>query len=112
MDKIKNYKKIVQRVLEERAAKRLGNSPGAIGHLVMDKEKNEFVLLWVGWSGDDYTHGLMFHVGIKDGKVRVYEDRTDIDIADVLSKAGIPKSEIVLEFVAPNARDLSGFATA
>ena len=103
------YKRIVQQVLEERAAKQLANSPGAKGHLVVDDEKNEFVLLWVGWSGDDYTHGLMFHVGIKNGKVWIYEDRTDIDIADLLAQSGIPKQDIVLGFVAPYARELSGF---
>jgi hypothetical protein len=112
MDKISKYKAIISDVLETRAKNMLANSPGAQSHLVYDGEKNEYVLIWVGWSGSSYTHGLMFHIQIIDEKVWVHEDRTDIGIADVLVEAGIPKTDIVLGFVAPYARSISGFAAA
>ncbi len=112
MDKIDKYKTIIHEVLDTRAKNMLANSPGAQSHLVYDEAKNEYVLLWVGWTGEKYTHGLMFHVQIIDEKVWVHEDRTDIGIADVLAEAGIPKTDIVLGFVAPYARSISGFAAA
>ena len=46
-------------------------------------------MLGVGWSGTNYKHGLMFHVQIKDGKVWIHEDRTDIDLASLLMEEGI-----------------------
>ena len=108
MDKIAKYRKIIEKYLQHRANLHLASSPGAKGHLVIDREKDESVLLWVGWSGTSYKHGLMFHLQIMDGKVWIHENRTDIDLAQVLNEAGISKSDIVLGFVAPYAREAGG----
>lgn len=107
MDKIKEYKQIVEGILKKRESQTIANLPGAKGRLIIDPSKNEYVLLWVGTS---YKHGLMFHVEIKDDKVWIHEDRTDSDLAGILSEHGIPKSNIVLGFVAPYARGTSGYA--
>jgi hypothetical protein len=112
MDKIAQYQQIIEKVLRNRSSLPISNSPGAEGHLVIDPEKREYVLLRVGWSGPTYKHGLMFHIEIKGDKVWIHEDRTDIDLAGLLIEEGIPKSHIVLGFVAPYARESSGFAAA
>ncbi|MEZ4934662.1 MAG: element excision factor XisI family protein [Saprospiraceae bacterium] len=74
-------------------------------HLVIDREKDEYLLLWVGWTDIKYHHGLMFHFQIIDGKIWIHENRTDIDIVEVLTEKGVPKSDIVLGFVAPYLRE-------
>lgn len=80
---------------------KLSNSPGAKSHLVIDREKLEFLLLWIGWTGSSYKHGLMFHLQIVDGKVWIHENRTDIDLGEVLIELGISKSDIIAGNVAP-----------
>ena len=110
MDKITKYRNIVEKYLRHRASLGLASSPGAKGHLVVDREKDEYVLLWVGWSGVNYKHGLMFHLQIMEGKVWIHENRTDIDIVQVLTESGISKSDIVLGFVAPYSREVGGVA--
>jgi hypothetical protein len=112
MDKIEKYRKIIEDILRQRAATSLANVRGAEPHLVIDKEKDEFILLWVGWTGNHYKHGIMFHLQIKDKKIWIHEDRTDFDIAGRLVDAGIPKSDIVLGFVEPLIRETAGFAIA
>jgi hypothetical protein len=49
---------------------------------------------------------------IKDGKIWVQQDTTDVPIVQRLLDAGVPKSDIVLGFHAPYKRALAGFATA
>ncbi|MEZ4887795.1 MAG: element excision factor XisI family protein [Chitinophagales bacterium] len=38
----------------------------------------------------------IFHLQIKGDKIWVHEDNTDLEIAEVIARAGIPKSKIVL----------------
>jgi XisI protein len=112
MDKIAKYRQIIERLLSKRLQSRLANSPEAVPHLVKDPDKDEYLLVWVGWSGKSYRHGLMFHLQIIDNKIWIHEDKTDYDIANRLVEEGIPKSDIVLGYVAPYLRDSAGFATA
>ena len=112
MDKVAKYRQIIETLLSKRLKTRLANNPDAQPHLIRDPEKDEYALLWVGWSGKSYRHGLMFHLQIINGKVWIHEDRTDYDIANRLIEEGIPKSDIVLGYVAPYIRDSAGFAAA
>jgi len=112
MDKLDQYRAILEDYLNSRAQSALASQPGARPHIVIDRENDEYVLMWVGWSGYKYKHGIMFHLQIIDGKVWVHEDRTDIDIAGRLVDAGIPKSDIVLGFVSPEVRQTGGYAMA
>lgn len=105
MDKITKYRQILDKYLSHRASLKLASSPGAKAHLVIDREKDEYVLLWVGWTEGKYKHGLMFHFQITDGKVWIHENRTDIDLVKVLAAEGIAGADIVLGFVAPYMRD-------
>ncbi len=105
MDKITKYRQTLDRYLTHRASLRLAASPGAKAHLVIDREKDEYVLLWVGWTDAKYKHGLMFHFQIINGKVWIHENRTDIDLVEVLSEKGIARTDIVLGFVAPYLRE-------
>lgn len=49
---------------------------------------------------------------IKDGKIWIQEDVTDVPIAQRLPDAEVRKSDIVLGFHAPYKRALAGFAAA
>ncbi|MCU0348900.1 MAG: XisI protein, partial [Saprospiraceae bacterium] len=55
---------------------------------------------------------IVFQMDIKDGKIWVQQDTTDVPIVQRLLDAGVPKSDIVLGFHAPYKRALAGFATA
>ncbi|MFN0036434.1 MAG: XisI protein [Saprospiraceae bacterium] len=112
MDKINQYRDIIEAYLRRRAEGALATEPGAQAHVLIDREKDEYALLWVGWSGYRYKHGIMFHLQIIDKKVWVHEDRTDSDIAGQLQDAGIPKSDIVLGYVSPEIRETGGYAVA
>jgi hypothetical protein len=69
-------------------------------------------LMMIGWSKHRYSHGLLMHLQIINGKVWVHQDRTDFEIGNLLIEDGVLKSDIVLGFVEPILRDSFGFATA
>ncbi|MHC5722062.1 MAG: element excision factor XisI family protein [Nostoc sp.] len=49
---------------------------------------------------------------MKNGKVWVEEDATNLCVVDDLLSAGIPQADIVLGFHHPSKRGLTEFATA
>ncbi|WP_319592610.1 element excision factor XisI family protein [Zarconia navalis] len=53
---------------------------------------------------------LLWILCIKNGKVWVEQDSTDLCVVDDLLAAGIPASDIVLGFHHPNKRKLTEFA--
>lgn len=52
------------------------------------------------------------HLDIKEGKIWIWQNNTDAFVADDLVERGIPKTDIVLAFNAPQERQFTGFAVA
>ena len=67
--------------------------------------------LSIGWSNNIYTYGITFHFDIKDDKVWIQQNNTDIDIAEDLIKLGVSREDIVLGFYAPYHRPYTDFPT-
>lgn len=112
MEKIAQYKQIIQKELEYRQSIKIYNGPDLSRHLIINADKTEFVLLDVGWFNKRYISDLVFHIEIKNQKIWIHEDNTDIDIASVLVNEGIPKCDIVLGFLPNYAKELSEYAIA
>lgn len=112
MDRIEKYKNIIQEELTYRASIPIANAPEVKRYLIINKDRTEFVLLSIGWHDKSYRHNLVFHVGVKNEKVLIYEDNTDVGIANKFAESGIPKSDIILFFLPAYAREMSGFAVA
>ncbi|MEM6318027.1 MAG: element excision factor XisI family protein [Bacteroidota bacterium] len=110
MDKVKKYRQFLKEELEHHAAIPFPNAP-AIESRVIIKD-NDFLLLNIGWSKGRYFHGLIFHFEIKNGKVWLLKNNTDIEIGQRLIEKGIPKSDIVIGFVNELERTLDGYALA
>jgi aspartyl-tRNA synthetase len=64
----------------------------------------------VGWKNRKRQHGCVLHLDIKDQKIWIQHDGTEIGIADELVKLGVPKSDIVLAFHEPLVRQYTDFA--
>ncbi len=79
---------------------------------IIDTERNHFQLLRFGWDNNRYTFSVVFHFEIKDGKIWLQENRTDILIAKELVELGIPHTDIVLGLQAPEDRIYTEYAAA
>jgi hypothetical protein len=114
MDKVKKYQDIVIQFLQHYHEESGGNQPDSrIKHrILIDKENNSFQLLAIGWSNKHYVFGPIFHFDIIEGKIWMQCNNTEWEVVDFLMEYGVDRQDIVLGFVPPHARHLSGFATA
>lgn len=108
MDKLERYRDIVRRVIEEYASYKPAN--GQIEtEAIVDRERNHYEVLHVGWDGVRRVHGSVIHVDIIDGKVWIQYDGTSRPVAEELAAAGIPREDIVLAFHPAKLRPLTGY---
>jgi hypothetical protein len=109
MDRVDRYRQIVKRVIDQYAAWR--PSHGQIdSEAVVDRDKDHYEVVHVGWDGGRRVHGSVIHLDIIGGKVWIQHDGTNRPVAEELLAAGIPREDIVLAFHPARVRHLTGFA--
>ena len=109
MDKLGRYREIVRAVIEEYASYK--PSHGQIDtQAIVDRERDHYEVMHVGWDGARRVHGSVVHLDIRDGKVWVQYDGTSRPVVDELVAAGIPNEDIVLAFHPARLRQFTGFA--
>jgi hypothetical protein len=80
--------------------------------LALDEERDQYLWFRFGWDNKKLIQHIIIYLCIKDGKVWVEKDATNLCIVDDLLSAGIPPSDIVLGFHHPSKRGFTEFATA
>ncbi len=113
MDKLHEYRQLVKKVLTHYAE--LVNrrpKPGKETEVVFDEERDHYMLISVGWSGQHRVRGTTVYVRLRNGKFWIEEDWLEHGITPDLLQAGVPKEDIVLAFQPPEVRPLTEFATA
>jgi hypothetical protein len=111
MDKVKKYQQIIQDFLTEIGSYK-NHFPEIETQLIFDTQRNHYQILKTGWRNLERTYGVSIHIDIKDEKIWIQRNATDLLIAEELVERGIPKSDIVLAFHAPYKRQYTGFAVA
>jgi hypothetical protein len=107
---VEQYRQWIQQLLSARAERGL-SQPHIETQAVLDTERDHYLLLHTGWRENRRTHGCSLHLDIKDGKIWIQHDGTEIGIATQLLELGVPAHDIVLAFHSPNMRKFTEFAT-
>lgn len=110
MDKINQYQEAVCNILANYANIKKTITPNVKSHLIIDKENYHYQLLSIGWHNNRYIYTTAFHFTIENGKIWILQNNTEAMIADELCEQGIPKSDIILGFIAEKSRHFTGFA--
>jgi XisI protein len=110
MVKVKKYQKIILSFLQEFASIRYTNAPELEQQIIADTTRNHFQLVNVGWYRQRFTHDTLFHIDIKNNKIWIQQNETEVMIADELIAKGVRKNDIVLGFVPEYIREYTGFA--
>ncbi|MEA5554647.1 XisI protein [Anabaena cylindrica UHCC 0172] len=109
MDKLTQYRQIVQEILQE-----YGEAQAAYGNIevetILDKERDHYQIVHVGWEGQNWVHSCIIHIDIKSSKIWLQWNGTEDDIAANLVAAGVPKEDIVLGFQSPFMRKFTEYA--
>lgn len=113
MDKLNRFQQILTHFVQDYANEsRLANMPAVETVALIDLKQNRFQALHIGWHNGRYIFAPVFHLDIKNEKIWLQCNNSEREIVDVLMEQGVAKHEIVLGFVPPMARHLSGFAEA
>ena len=111
MDKLENYRNIVENVLREHAM-----IPYRFGEIerrtIFDRENDAYLLYVVGWHNRRRYHGIVSHLDIIGGKIWIQRDGTEDGIATDLEAANVPKSDIVLAWYDARTRQYTEYAAA
>ena len=111
MDTIEFYRETIQTLLSAYAAIPIAN--GEIEcYTAFDTQQDHYQVVNVGWDGYRRVYGCVLHLDIKEGKIWVQHNMTEMRIAHELVDWGMKKEDIVLGFQAPEMREYTGFGAA
>jgi hypothetical protein len=111
MDKLENYRHIIQGIVEHHAKYAPSHGQIEVAPFI-DREHDNYGLIDVGWSRTGRVHSIIFHLRIETGKIWVEWDGIESSVAQELIDAGIPTEDIVLGFQRPKRRAITEFAVA
>ena len=107
--RLEAYREYVQQVLKDYAS--LGSPDDEVEtEIIFDTERDHYQLGYAGLKNRRRRYGCVLHLDIKDRKIWIQHDGTEIGIANELVKFGVPKDDIVLAFHEPFVRQYTGFA--
>ncbi len=111
MDNIDSYRNIIQSLLMDYAAIPIAN--GSIDcYTVFDTTQDHYHVMNVGWDGYRRVYGCVLHLDIKNRKIWIQQNMTEMRVAQELVDLGVAKEDIVLGFQVPEMREYTGYAVA
>ncbi len=111
MDTLNHYRICIQTLLE-RHSQYKPQSEDVESELFFDSIRDHYQLMRVGWNGLSRVYHTVLHFDIKDGKVWLQQNTTDIDVGQELVEMGISKDDIVLGLHPPYKRPYTGYGVA
>jgi len=77
---------------------------------IFDTEHDHYQIVSVGWDGKHRIYGCSIHLDLKDEKIWIQLNTTEMDIGQDLVELGVPKEDIVIGFQPLYMRQVSGYA--
>lgn len=111
MDKLEHYRTCIQTLLERHSTFKR-SSPDIETLLSFDTTRDHYQLMRIGWDGLNRIYHTVLHFDIKDQKIWLQQNTTDIDIAQELIDMGIPKTDIILGLHPAYKRPYTGYGVA
>ncbi|EAW34607.1 XisI protein [Lyngbya sp. PCC 8106] len=116
MDKLERYRQCICKFLAEQSVGE-NNEPDMECQLIFDGEhvrvasplENHYQLLDIGWQGLKRVYNCFIHLDIKDNKIWIQRNLTEVNIAQELVNRGIPPEDIVLGLHPPYKRPYTGY---
>lgn len=111
MDRVEQYRGYIKQLLTEYASYKSLNKT-IERQFVCDTENNHYQIVNMGWNGHRRIYGCTIHIDIKNGKIWIQHNMTEIDLAQELVSLGVPKEDIVLGFHSPFMRQFTDYAVS
>jgi hypothetical protein len=111
MDKVEHYRACIQTFLEKHSHYP-AQAEEVESELFFDSVRDHYQLMRVGWKGSNRVYHTVFHFDIRNGKIWLQQNTTDIDVGQELTVMGIPKEDIVLGLHPAYKRPYTGYGVA
>ena len=111
MDRLDFYRKCLQDFICTYSTYGSKN-PEIETQLIFDTVNDRYLLFRTGWDNQRRIHNCIFHFDIKDDKIWIQENNTDIEVDKELEEMGISKKELVVGFHHPSVREYSEYAVS
>lgn len=108
MDKLEYYRQCIRQFLTEQSIEE-SHEPGVEYQLIFDGEQDHYQLLEIGWQGLKRVYHCFIHLDIKDNKIWIQRNLTEVNIAEELVNRKIPPKDIVLGLHPPYKRPYTGY---
>lgn len=109
MDKLAHYRQIIQAMIAEYANYESQN-PDIEQEMICDAERDRYLLLDLGWENNHRVYNCFIHMEIRNEKIWIQRNTTDVDFAEELVEKGVPKTDIILGFHSPFKRQFTEYA--
>ena len=109
MASIEIYRTCIQNIIREYASHKTIYED-VDTETIFDTERDHYQLVRAGWHNRRRIYGCIMHFDIKDGKIWIQYNGTELDLANKLVEMGVPKEDIVLAFHPPYKRPYTEFA--
>lgn len=111
MDTLEHYRNCIQTLLEQHSQHK-SQADDVENELFFDTIRDHYQLMRVGWKGLHRVYHTVLHFDIKDGKIWLQQNTTDIDVGQELVEMGVPKEDIVLGLHPAYKRPYTGYGVA
>ncbi len=109
MERLEQYRQIIREILGEHATT---NDPDIECQLIFDTEHDRYQIVDVGWQGLKRIYACYMHIDIKDGKIWIQHNMTEVDLGEELVEKGVPRSDIILGLHPPYKRPYTNYGVA
>jgi XisI protein len=111
MDRLRTYRDLIKQSLNEHAElMRQQPVPGLEIICILDEDRDQYRLLYVGWENGQRRRYTTLHARIRNGEIWIEEEWTEEGLANRLIEGGVPKEAIVLAFQSPVPHTLADYA--
>lgn len=108
MANLENFRQSIQTILAKHGSSKPKHED-VEKELIFDTTRDHYQLMYVGWNGLKRVYHTMMHFDIKDGKIWIQQNMTDVDLAQELLDLGVEKEDIVLGLQPPLKRPYTGY---
>ncbi len=109
MAKLDQYRQIVKELLQSLA---VSDEPEIECQLICDIEQDHYQIVEVGWQGLKRIYACYVHIDIKEQKIWIQHNMTEVDLGQALVDKGIPNSDIILGLQPSYKRPYTNYGVA
>jgi hypothetical protein len=109
MEKLEQYRQLIKEMLWEYSQYKPVHGEIEV-ETIFDTERDHYQVMNIGWDQERFIHSCSIHVDIKNGKIWIQWNSTELEIAEELVAAGVPKDDIVIGFQPPFMRQFTEYA--